>query len=86
MNRRSLAYSESALESGSWEVSIVPITGSRASEHCETCVRDRTECGNCKYLSHDRRQEERRRTDESDNFMGAGAVSGEYIADSRQAS
>lgn len=47
----------------------MPITGNRASDECKTCSRDRTECGNCKHLSTDRRQTDRRRGEEIDNFM-----------------
>jgi len=47
----------------------MPITGNRASDQCKTCSRDRTECGNCKYLRLDRRQTDRRRGEEVDNFM-----------------
>jgi len=47
----------------------MPITGNRASEECKTCSRDRTECGNCKYLRRDRRQTDRRSGDEIDNFI-----------------
>jgi hypothetical protein len=47
----------------------MPITGNRVSEQCRTCTRDRTECGNCKYLNVDRRGGDRRRTGEVDNFV-----------------
>jgi|GEM_PF-2782386 len=47
----------------------MPITGNRVSEQCRTCTRDRTECGNCKYLNVDRRSGDRRRTGEVDNFV-----------------
>jgi hypothetical protein len=47
----------------------MPITGNRVSEQCRTCTRDRTECGNCKYLNVDRRAGDRRRTGEVDNFV-----------------
>ncbi len=47
----------------------MPITGNRASDECRTCSRDRTECGNCKYLRLDRRQTDRRSREEVDNFM-----------------
>ncbi len=47
----------------------MPITGNRVSEQCRTCTKDRTECGNCKYLNVDRRAGDRRRTGEVDNFV-----------------
>ena len=47
----------------------MPITGNRASDECRTCSRDRTECGNCKFLRLDRRQTDRRSGEEVDNFM-----------------
>ena len=47
----------------------MPITGNRASDECKTCSRDRTECGNCKYLRLDRRQTDRRSGEEVDNFI-----------------
>jgi len=47
----------------------MPITGNRVSEQCRTCTRDRTECGNCKYLNVDRRAGDRRRTREVNNFV-----------------
>jgi hypothetical protein len=52
----------------------MPITGTRSSEHCRSCVRDRTECGNCKYLAYDRRQQDRRHTDERDNYIDTCAA------------
>jgi len=62
----------------------MPITGTRASEHCRTCVRDRTECGNCRYLTHDRREQDRRQTDERDNFTDACAATVESGADAQE--
>ena len=60
------------------------ITGTRASEHCRTCVRDRTECGNCKYLAYDRRYQDRRQTDECDNFTDECAATVESGADPQE--
>jgi hypothetical protein len=62
----------------------MPITGTRASEHCRNCVRDRTECGNCMYLTHDRRQQDRRQTDERDNFIDTYAETVESAAGAQE--
>ena len=47
----------------------MPITGNRVSDQCKVCTRDRTECGNCKYLRVDRRTGDRRSIGEVDNFV-----------------